>query len=152
MPKSQRRAIASRDAYLEFMRTQEVLRNATEALLRDHGLSLPQFNALRILRGGPDEGLPCAEIGNRLINRLPDVTRLVDRLEKAGYVSRARSTEDRRVVRVVLTDAGREKLAVLDDPMLEVHERQFADLKIAEIEALRATLEGVRSALLPQQA
>ena len=72
------------------------------AILKPHNLSEPSFNVLRILRGGPEEGLTCGEVGNRLLSRGPDVTRLVDRLEREGLVQRRRHEGDKRVVVVTL--------------------------------------------------
>lgn len=97
-------------------------------LLRRHDLSLPQFNVLRILRGAGDAGLRCSEVGARLLVHDPDVTRLLDRLEKAGRVSRTRDPRDRRVVVAHLTAEGRAVLSALDGPLTELHARQFAAL------------------------
>lgn len=87
--------------------------------LKPHGLSPTQYNALRILRGAGVEGLPCTELAARMINRDPDITRLVDRLEKRGLVVRSRGVKDRRVVRASITPAGLELLQGLDRPVSE---------------------------------
>ncbi|MCB1047747.1 MAG: MarR family transcriptional regulator, partial [Calditrichaeota bacterium] len=88
------------------MRTTEALINALVQLLKVEGLSQPQYNVLRILRGAGEQGRSCSEIGERLVARVPDITRLLDRLEASGWVARERSSEDRRVVLTWLTDAG----------------------------------------------
>ena len=97
-------------------------------LMRGHDLSLPQYNVLRILRGAGDAGLRCSEVGARLLVHDPDVTRLLDRLEKAGRVRRTRDPHDRRVVVTCLTDEGRAVLNALDAPLTELHAQQFAAL------------------------
>ena len=147
MKTSPSRAVAARDAYLELMRVHEALRKGSDALFKAHGLTQAQFNVLRILRGAPEEGLPTAEVGARLVNRLPDVTRLVDRMEASGLVQRRRSTEDRRVVIVTLTAGGKALVDSLDDPVLELHLGQFAGLSGAKLEALLALLQELRASL-----
>src|SRR5688572_3852135 len=86
------------EVVLGLVRTADQLAMPMNELLRQAGLSLSQYNILRILRGAGGEGLPCGEISERMVRRDPDLTRLLDRLEKSGLVSRARSTTDRRVV------------------------------------------------------
>src|SRR5205823_12001244 len=93
-----------------------------------HGLTGPQYNVLRILRGHGGDGVPCHEIGGQTVARTPDVTRLVDRLEAAGLAERARTAADRRVVLVRITPAGRELLARLDQPVLDLHRQALAHL------------------------
>jgi DNA-binding MarR family transcriptional regulator len=106
-------------------------------------LSEPQFNALRIVRGAGRKGLPTQQIAERLISRQPDVTRLIDRLCEAGLVARKRCDEDRRVVYVVLTAAGRKKLAVLDKPVDALHAAQFAHMPRGEVAQLGQLLAKV---------
>lgn len=115
-------------AYLSLQRLAARQQYAGAELLRGHDLSGPQFNVLRILRGAGDAGLRCSDIGARLLVHDPDVTRLLDRLEKAGRVRRARDPHDRRVVMTYLTDEGRAVLSTLDEPLSELHARQFAAL------------------------
>lgn len=115
-------------AYLALQRLAARQQYAAAELLRAHDLSGPQFNVLRILRGAGDAGLRCSEIGARLLVHDPDVTRLLDRLEKAGRVRRARDPHDRRVVISHLTDEGRAVLSALDAPLTRLHARQFAAL------------------------
>lgn len=81
----------TRAAYLALIQVHELLNSEFNALFREHALTGPQFNVLRILIQGPREGVPCSRIGDELIHRVPDVTRLVDRMLKAGLVTRERS-------------------------------------------------------------
>src|SRR5215475_5473336 len=102
---SKRIGSAEEKVLLELVRTTDVLSRPFAQLLKTEELSATQYNVLRILRGAP-EGLPCGEIGNRMITRDPDITRLLDRLEKRGLISRSRETLDRRMVIAKITPAG----------------------------------------------
>src|SRR6202162_5565951 len=91
--------------YLEMLRTMEALSHRFAQVLKTEDLSSTQYNVLRILRGAP-EGLPCGEIGNRMITRDPDITRLLDRLEKRGLIVRRRDSHDRRMGMARITPEG----------------------------------------------
>jgi len=134
------RSIKARDAYLAVVRAHEALLVAAAALFREHGLTQAQYNVLRILRGGGEDGLPSQEVGRRLITRVPDVTRMLDRMEAAGWIVRRRSDSDRRVVLARLTDDGRALVDRLDQPVLDLHERQFDGFEDDELEALEGLL------------
>ena len=110
------------EAYLSLLRTADALQTRVEAKLREFGLTGTQYNALRILRGAGPEGLPCSEIGERMITRDPDITRLLNRLEKRGLVIRARAKSDRRVIHGKITTAGLKLLRKMDEPV-ERHNR-----------------------------
>lgn len=112
-------------------------------MLKTEDLSSTQYNVLRILRGVPD-GLPCGEIANRMITRDPDITRLLDRLEKRSLVSRCRETEDRRTVLTRITPEGLKLLARLDEPVVAAHRRQLGHLGRERLRALRELLEAAR--------
>lgn len=112
-------ASLEQEAALNIQRTAAVLEQAAESTLRVHGISATQYNALRILRGAGPKGLPCQEVGARMIRLDPDLTRLFDRLEARALISRSRSTEDRRVVLVRIAPAGTKLLASLDDVVEE---------------------------------
>ncbi len=116
----------SEEAYLNLLRTASVLAADFERLFKAHGISEPKYNVLRILRGARGEadgdGLPSLEIAGRMITRVPDVTRLVDRLEADGLVVRKRTTADRRVVLIAITDKGLNLLAELDGPIRRMNE------------------------------
>jgi DNA-binding MarR family transcriptional regulator len=107
-------------AHLEMMRTMEILSHRFAQVMKTEDLTPAQYNVLRILRGAP-EGLPCGEIGNRMVTRDSDITRLLDRLEKRSLVSRQRESKDRRTVWTRVTPEGLELLARLDEPMLACH-------------------------------
>src|SRR3982750_3396155 len=105
------------EALLNLFRTTTLLQAAFEKLFKRCGLSEPQYNVLRVLRGAGPGGLPSTEIADRMISRVPDITRLVDRLESGGLVERCRTPEDRRVVIVKIVPKGREVLGGLDGPI-----------------------------------
>ena len=132
------------EAFLSLERTAGVLQNQLTQVLKPSGVSPAQYNVLRILRGAGADGLPCGEIGDRMIQRDPDVTRLIDRMEHRGWVARVRSTADRRVVRVRILESALQLLAELDAPVLELHKRQFADLKPESVQALIEAFELLR--------
>ena len=138
------RADLARHAFVELVRTHGVLFDELAALLRRESLSEPQFNVLRILRGAAPEGLPCQEIGRRMVTRHPDVTRLIDRLATAGLVSRHRSDRDRRVIVIKLTRQARSTLKRLDQPVEELHARQLGHLGQSELTKLVALLRKAR--------
>ena len=105
------------EAYLSLLRTADALQTRVEGWLNGFGLTGTQYNALRILRGAGPEGLPCREIGDRMITRDPDVTRLLNRLENRGFVERMRARQDRRVIYGKITAAGLKLLRELDGPI-----------------------------------
>ena len=112
------------EAYLALLRTADALQSRTELKLKEFGLTGTQYNALRILRGAGPDGLPCSEIGERMITRDPDITRLLNRLEQRGLVERARDRQDRRVIFGKITVAGLKLLQELDGP-IEKHSREL---------------------------
>ena len=116
------------EAFVQLQRAASRLMEDVARLLKPAGLRPTQYNVLRILRGARPDPLSCGEISARMITREPDLTRLLDRLESAGLVSRCRGDEDRRVVRVAITAQGLALLESLDAPMLALHRRQFAAL------------------------
>lgn len=130
-------------AFLALVRTAADLTADLADVFRGSDLTWTQYNALRVLRGAGDAPLPSGVLGERLIARDADVTRLLDRLERQGLVARARDARDRRVVTARLTDAGRAALAALDAPVLERHRAQFGHLDEARLQALIALLGDV---------
>src|SRR6201997_5304035 len=123
--RAKRRADCPEEAvFLDLLRTTDMLARGPAAVLRIADLSANQYNVLRILRGSPD-GLPCGEIASRMITRDPDITRLLDRLEKRGLISRCRETKDRRMVMVRIAPQGLELLARLGEPIQEAHRPQL---------------------------
>jgi DNA-binding MarR family transcriptional regulator len=131
-------------AFLDLLRTTDMLSRGLIAVLKTEDISSTQYNVLRILRGSP-EGLPCGEIANRMITRDPDITRLLDRLEKRGLISRCRQTKDRRMVMVRITPEGLKLLARLDEPVQEGHRRQLGHLGPDRLLALTELLHAART-------
>lgn len=136
----------AQEAYLSIQRTASVLGSDFQRLLKPHGLSEATYNVLRILRGALDNGgsRTCSEIGEHMVTPVPDVTRLVDRLEARGLVKRTRTSEDRRVVRVAITSAGLDVLAALDEPVIRSHRAQLGHLSDADLARLIVLLAKVR--------
>jgi DNA-binding MarR family transcriptional regulator len=131
-------------AFLELCRTTDMLSRRLAGLLKSEDLSANQYNILRILRGSPD-GLPCGEIGNRMITRDPDITRLLDRLEKRDLISRCRETKDRRMVMARITPEGLKLLARTDEPVRDTHRSQLGHLGRERLRALMELLQDTRS-------
>ncbi len=138
-------ASAAVEAYINLLRTADALSRPIDALLKSFDLSGQQYNVLRILRGAGSEGLPCGEIGERMITRDPDVTRLLDRLERRGLITRARNQRDRRVVTTRITREGLRILEKLDRPVAEMHQRQLGHLGRRQLAALIRLLEQARA-------
>lgn len=127
------------EAYLNLVRTYEYLAGGFARLFKKHGLSDPQYNALRILRGG-GKPLQVYQIAERMVTPQTDITRLVDRLEKTGFVKRQRCGDDRRVVWVTLTEKGKAVLKKLDGPVMELHQTQFGHLSKRDVRTLSQLL------------
>ncbi len=132
------------EAFLNLLRTADALLQKETALLETYGVSPAQYNALRILRGAGEEGLPCGEIGNRMITRDPDITRLADRLEKRGFTTRSRESSDRRVVTVRITREGLQLLASLDKPVTDLHRSNLSHLGASNLKIFIELLEKAR--------
>jgi DNA-binding MarR family transcriptional regulator len=132
------------ELHLSVGRPDAVLEEGIERVLRPHGSGATQYNVLRILRGAAPSGLCRQEIRDRPLTRMPDVTRLLDRMEKAGLVTRERSSEDRRLVTTHLTGQGRELVGSLDGPIAEEHERALGHLNEDQLRALINLLTLVR--------
>jgi DNA-binding MarR family transcriptional regulator len=134
----QRKPFASREeeAYLSVVRTGAQLLDAIEQLLKPYGITATQYNVLRILRGGGSEGLCRHELRDRLLTRMPDVTRLLDRMEDAELVVRTRDETDRRLVATRLTPRGRRLVDQLDSVVTEEHGRLLGHLTQDQLETL----------------
>jgi len=132
------------EAFLNLLRTADALLQKEAQLLESFGISHAQYNALRILRGAGDEGLACSEIGGRMITRDPDITRLVDRLEKRGFTTRSRESSDRRVVTVRITREGMQLLGALDQPVADLHRSNLSRLGASNLKTLIELLEQAR--------
>jgi DNA-binding MarR family transcriptional regulator len=133
-------------AFLDLLRTTDMLSRGLAQLLKPEELSATQYNVLRILRGAPD-GLPCGEIASRMITRDPDVTRLLDRLEKRGLIVRWRETKDRRMVMARIKPEGLKLLARLDEPIVQTHRKQLGHLGRERLRELTELLGLARAAV-----
>lgn len=131
--------------FISLQKTADCLGLEAEQLFKPHGLTGTQYNVLRILRGAEPGGLACSAIGERMISHDPDMTRLLDRMEKRGLLSRARQTDDRRVIKTRISPAGLAILKNLDQPVRELHKRQFHHLPSARLKTLAQLLEEVRA-------
>jgi MarR family transcriptional regulator, organic hydroperoxide resistance regulator len=132
------------EAFLSVARTAEALGGAIAEVFKPYGITGTQYNVLRILRGAGEQGLPCSEIGGRMVTRDPDVTRLLDRLERMQYVARERSSADRRVVTSRITPSGLELLARLDEPLTQAHERLLGHMSREQLVSLVDLLQLAR--------
>ena len=132
------------EAYLSVVRTSTALTDAMEELVKSRGISATQYNVLRILRGSDVEGLCRNALRDRMLTRMPDMTRLLDRMEEAGLVVRVREGEDRRMVMTRITAKGRGLLDDLDAPVMALHRKQMAGLTDAQLRSLSDLLTLVR--------
>lgn len=130
---------------LSIMVTAERIKELGAELFKTHELTHPQYNVLRILRGAGDEGLSCREIGERMITRDSDITRMLDRLEARGLISRERQTEDRRIVLSFISDKGLKLLAKLDGPVTEMNRKALGHLSGKDLESLAGLLKKARA-------
>src|SRR2546426_9656451 len=119
---------AEQEIYLRLQRTADALLRGVEETLKPAALSHTQYNALRILRGAGLKGLACREVADRMLTHDPDITRLLDRLEARGLVTRSRERLDRRVITVRITAKGLTLLEKADQPVLDLHRRQLRHL------------------------
>jgi DNA-binding MarR family transcriptional regulator len=131
--------------FVALLQTADSLSQDAEQLLKSAGLTGAQYNVLRILRGAEPAGLPCSGIGDRMISHDPDMTRLLDRLEKRGLITRERQTDDRRVVKTRITAQGLSLLKTLDQPVHNLHKRQFRHMRTSRLKTLGALLEELRA-------
>jgi DNA-binding MarR family transcriptional regulator len=127
--------------FIRLQKAAENLAQEVEQFLKAHGVTGAQYNVLRILRGAGPEGLPCSAICERMISHDPDMTRLLDRMEKRSLITRHRQTDDRRVVKTRITARGLDLLKQLDEPVRELHQRQFSHMAGARVQTLADLLE-----------
>jgi DNA-binding MarR family transcriptional regulator len=151
---SQRRTSHSRrfdsleqEAYLALWRTYDRLKILEEELFAAYELTAQQYNVLRLLRAAR-EPLPTLSLAERLVSRAPDITRILDKLERRGLIERSRSTVDRRTVLVSITAAGRWLLDQLAEPLRRCHRQQLGHLSP---EQLRQLIELLRLARQPHE-
>lgn len=136
------------EAHIAMLATTDALRRPmTELFARAGDLTHQQYNVLRILRGALPDGLPTLEIADRMVERTPGITRLIDRLEAKGLVTRTRSETDRRQVFCRLTPAGSRLLAGLDQPVEAHAEQLMAGLDDRQVRQLIRLLDKLRQGL-----
>lgn len=142
----QGRPFSSREeeAFLTLQRTANAHFQALSSFLRSFEVTPTQYNVLRILRGAHPDSLPCHEVGDRMVTTVPDVTRLLDRLETRGLVARSRDTEDRRVVRAAVTERGLRLLVSIDQPLAAWLEELLAHLGGRRLQELVRLLDEAR--------
>ncbi|HZR57778.1 MAG TPA: MarR family transcriptional regulator [Terriglobales bacterium] len=129
---------------LALMKAADKVQGEVAEMLKEYGLSPTQYNALRILRGAGTEGLTCSEIGERMINRDPDITRLLARLEGRRLVIRRRERKDRRVVMTSITAAGLDLLRSIDEPIMEFHHHLLGHMGETKLKSLIRLLDVAR--------
>jgi DNA-binding MarR family transcriptional regulator len=132
------------EALLSIVRTSAVLMDEFERLLRPYGITATQYNVLRILRGSEPHGLSRNELRDRMLTRMPDVTRLLDRMEDAGSVQRVRGEEDRRLVTTRITPSALELLAKLDPIVAADQKRRFRGASERDLRSLIYLLATLR--------
>lgn len=132
------------EAFLNIERTEAMLADFFEQTLKPHGITATQYNVLRILRGAGEDGLCRNEIRDRLVTRMPDVTRLLDRMEACGLIKRTRSREDRRLVGTELTPKGRHLVDSLDAVVSAEHHARLGHLTAEQLRTLIDTLTQIR--------
>jgi DNA-binding MarR family transcriptional regulator len=133
-------AVPAAEVFLNLVRTADLFSGQTEKLLAEFGMTGSQYNALRIVGGGPGQGTPILSISKRMVSRDPDMTRLVDRLEKAALVTRHRCDADRRVWYVRITQKGRQLLAQIRPRLDALHAEQLAHLSETQQRSLSKLL------------
>ncbi|MCL4201314.1 MAG: MarR family transcriptional regulator [Pirellulaceae bacterium] len=134
------------EAMLNILRTNDQFQNRFGRLFREYGLTSSQYNVLRILRG-EGKPMPCLEVADRMVQVVPAITGLIDRLEMQGLVSRERCMEDRRVVHVEITDKALELLGEMDEPVNQLHKQLIGHLSRPELETLSRLLEKARTSV-----
>jgi DNA-binding MarR family transcriptional regulator len=137
-------ATLQHEAYLSVVRTSSTLMDRVEDLLKPHGITATQYNVLRILRGAGQGGLCRNDLRDRMLTRMPDMTRLLDRMEEAGLVKRSREQDDRRMVLTQITPRGREMLGELERPLTQLHREQLSRLTDEQLRTLIDLLTLVR--------
>jgi len=146
MPRMQTRrgSLPSEDrAFIALQKAADKLALQAEQLLKSKGLTGAQYNVLRILRGAEPQGLACSSIAERMISHDPDMTRLLDRMEKHRLITRQRQSDDRRVVKTRITSGGLELLKRLDPAVRELHKRQFAHIAAVRVRTLAKLLDEI---------
>jgi DNA-binding MarR family transcriptional regulator len=127
--------------FVAILRAADSLSQQAEQFLKTAGLTGTQYNVLRILRGAEPDGILCRGIAERMISRDPDMTRLLDRMEKHGWITRQRQKDDRRVIKTRISPGGLKLLKKLDQPVHDLHQEQFRHMTGAQLRKLAELLE-----------
>ncbi len=130
---------------LEILRAAAGLEHFLAEGLKTHGLTMKQYNVLRILRGAGSTGLCRNDVGARMIAPVPDATRLIDRLTRAGYAQKDENPDDRRYITTRITEKGLELLASLDEPIQDMHLSQFGHLSPEDLQTLSTLLKAAQN-------
>ncbi len=133
------------EAAVGLLRTADAVKRHFSGVIEPHGITLQQYNVLRILRGAGPDGLPTLSVGQRMIEHTPGVTRLIDRLEKKNFVVRVPCPTDRRRVYCRITEEGRTLLAELDEPINRADAQAVSVLAPSDLDSLIELLNRVRS-------
>jgi len=128
------------ETYLNLWRSYDRLRGIEDQLFSRWDLTAQQYNVLRLLEASPEKAVPTLSLASRLVSRAPDITRMIDRLEKRAWIRRERSENDRRTVMVSITTAGRELLGGIAEPLSECHQEQLGHMTDRELETLTGLL------------
>ena len=136
----------AQEAHISIARTAAVLGHALEEILKPYGITATQYNVLRILRGAGSDGLCRNEVRDRMVTKVPDVTRLLDRLEVMHLVTRARGVEDRRHMTTRITKEGQRLLDRVEQPVMDSHEHMIGHVPEQELRTLLTVLTKVRRA------
>jgi DNA-binding MarR family transcriptional regulator len=139
------------EAAVTLLRTADVVRRFVGSAVERHGITVQQYNVLRILRGAGTQGLPTLEIAQRMVEQTPGITRLIDRLERKGLVVRERGADDRRCVYCRITRAGSALLAGLDKPVVAATEAAFHGVSKQELAQLIESLDRLRESAIPKK-
>ena len=129
--------------FVAILKIADSLSQEAEQVIKSAGLTSAQYNVLRILRGAEPDGLLCRGIAERMISRDPDMTRLLDRIEKHGWITRQRQQDDRRVIKARITPEGLKLLKKLDQPVHDLHKRQFRPMTGRRLKLLAELLAEV---------
>jgi DNA-binding MarR family transcriptional regulator len=140
-----RNALLEAHIFVVLLKIADTLNLQAEHLIKSSGLTSAQYNTLRILRGAEPAGLACRGIAERMISHDSDITRLLDRMEKHDLIIRERQTDDRRVVKTRITKKGLDILKTLDQPVRDLHKRQFRHVPATKLKQLAELLQELQA-------
>lgn len=132
------------EVFLNLWRTYDRLKALEDELFREFDLTPQQYNVLRLLKAAHGEPIPTLTLADRLVSRAPDITRMLDKLEQPGYVTRVRPPENRRQVLIAITAKGLALLDRIAEPLRECHSRQLGHLSKCNLKQLTTLLQAAR--------